>query len=322
MKANRLANQFALRVSAFNRDYFDERGEKPNHFVCPITLRDEPAELIKGHVFSQTLPGCSGKWVPQRKDVDNVFSAVESDFQAAIRAKSNSIDEIMSDKKLYKQIRPKFELNGSPVNAGFHKSGRGKKHSADFIAHLPASEIGDKLFVTIDSIVERDDCAAAFVCALQSAHLTMFELLGYSYVYSYPGNFLAGVLNSYVQQAASDRASRVLLAETFRTEYLNMVIPLEEFTSTPPFEGTLEDKKLLTVVGQDGVQHATGIVVRFASEFLIVLLPSEKSKQGKYFKLLMEPMDSITFHVTQIETRDRRITQVFPTSQFMKIQIR
>ena len=145
--------KLSLRVDEFNKDYFRERREKPQFFVCPITLRDEQAELIKGHVFSQSLPGCAKKWVPQRKDVDNVFSAVESEFHAAVRAKNVTIEEIISDKKLYKQIRPSFELNGTPVKGAFHAKGSKKNRQVDFVAQLPACEVGEDSSVNLLSLI-------------------------------------------------------------------------------------------------------------------------------------------------------------------------
>ncbi len=315
-------NQLARRIGEFNKDYFENRGETPIHFVCPITLKDEQAELIKGHVFSQSIPRCTRTWVPQRKDVDNVFSAVESEFHAAINARTASIEEIISDKKLYKQIRPSFEFKGAPVKGAFHRNGPRKNHPVDFVAHLPASEVGEKSSVTIDSIIERDDCAAAFICALQSAHLTMFELLGYSYVFSYPGQYLAGILNEYVRQSSSDKASKIRLAQAFHSAYAQMVVPLDKIPKNTPFEGTLNDKKLLTMVAPNGSQYATGIATRFDDEFLIVLLPSDKSKREQYAQTILEPMECLTFHVAQIETRNRRIATVLPSPELMTIHFR
>jgi hypothetical protein len=320
MKADSMNDQLRRRVAEFNDDYFDERGKRPRNFVCPVTLLDEPTELIKGHVFSQSLPGCRRTWVPQRKDIDNVFSTVEADFHAAINARSVSIDEIMADKKLYKQIRPTFEFNGARVKGGFHRMGRKKDNQVDFVAQLPIAEVGEKSSVTIDSIIERDDCAAAFICALQSAHLTMFELLGYSYVFSYSGQFLAGILNEYAQRTANDKASKIRVAESFHSTCMQMVVPLEATSEKLPFQGTLDDQKLLTVIDSIGRQYATGIVTRFASEFLIVLLPSGKDVCEKYMQSLLHPIDSIKFQIARIETHNRRIARVIPAPQTMTIQ--
>ena len=233
-----------------------------------------------------------------------------------------SIDELLSDKKLYKQIRPTFEFDGSPVKATFQRVVPRKKNKPDLVAYLPASEVGDEASVTVDSIIDRDDCAAAFVCALQSAHLTMFELLGYSYVFSYPGSFLAGVLNDYVQKSSSDKASKIQLAETFHARYMNMVVPMDAVAEQLPFEGTLSDKKLLTVVDGGGKQYATGVVTRFADEFLIVLLPAGKDTRDRYLRMLDKPMEAVSFHLTQIETVSRRIKNVIPTPQLMTIRVR
>ena len=133
---------------------------------------------------------------------------------------------------------------------------------------------------------------------------------------------MAGILNKYVQQSANDKASNIRVAKSFHSTYLQMVVPLEAFPDESPFEGTLQDGKLLTVIDSVGRQYATGVVTRFSSEYLIVLLPSGKDDCDEYLQSLLSPMDSIKFHIVQIETLNRRIARVIPASKKMAIQMR
>jgi len=61
-------------LQRLNADYTRVTGKPVRHFVCPITLEDDPnSELCDGHILNAAIRKASRKTVIQRKDVDGYF---------------------------------------------------------------------------------------------------------------------------------------------------------------------------------------------------------------------------------------------------------
>lgn len=68
-------------LDAIRADFKGFHGRDFRHFICPITLRDEPCELMDGHILNEAFVTARRMTVIQRKDVDNYFgSSIERDF--------------------------------------------------------------------------------------------------------------------------------------------------------------------------------------------------------------------------------------------------
>ena len=77
--------ELAKRIEDCRADYAAVYGQSCENFFCPILLKGEKAELIRGHIVNEPLKS-SSEWVPQRKDVDGFYgSVVEPEFIAIIQ---------------------------------------------------------------------------------------------------------------------------------------------------------------------------------------------------------------------------------------------
>ena len=66
--------ELAKRIEDNRADYRLVKGEPFDHFFCPILMRDEPAEMCRGHIENNAFAGKI--WIPQRRDVDNFYGSV------------------------------------------------------------------------------------------------------------------------------------------------------------------------------------------------------------------------------------------------------
>jgi hypothetical protein len=320
--------QLATRIKIFNEDYLQATGRLVTNFVCPITLLDEPVELIKGHVVSQSLKNCSRVWVPQRKDVDGAFSSVESDLQGAIDVRGRTTDEIVTDKKLYQLANPKIEFQGKEVKHRIKavkeqtnsETTESKSNSeVDLIAYLPKDEVKDANHIDVALVIERDDCAAAFVSALQAAHLTMFHLLGYYYVFSYSGNRLRTILNDYFAKAPNKKRERIALAKEMHRKLMRMSIPLV-FPGDPIFSGTVADKKFLMIIDESGRDYAWGIIVRFKDDYFAVPLPVSDETAEQYDLMMTGSLEQLLVRPAHLDIENRRLKDVAVAAEISTLQ--
>src|SRR5690349_2210942 len=75
-------------LALLNKNYLAVTGKPAQHFVCPITLKDEPGgELCDGHILNGSISQASRKTVVEYKDVDNYFgTTIEPDLVAVLNA--------------------------------------------------------------------------------------------------------------------------------------------------------------------------------------------------------------------------------------------
>lgn len=71
----------AENTARFSANYKEVARDSPRGLICPITLKDTPfRELCVGHILNQGLQHASRLTVPQRRDLDNFFGAIEADL--------------------------------------------------------------------------------------------------------------------------------------------------------------------------------------------------------------------------------------------------
>ena len=298
------------RIALFNSDYEDLTGEQVSNFLCPIRRTDEPGELIKGHVISQTLENCSRVWVPQRGDVDGVFGSVEAEFHKHFAARIEDPIDLLTDKKAYKQVNPKIELKGVELRSYYDASQRvaGSNIEVPFIVEVPLKHVEDKNHVDVEIVIDRDDRAVAFLSALHSAHLTMFHLNGYTYALGPAGLFIADILNDYCTKAMSlSRTKRIELAKEYHASHEGMHVSLG---NAGGLKGTVDDKHFLSVWTENGICYAWGIIVRFNSDLIVVFMPIAPDTQVFYFDQLDGKFSQLNVKITRMIGSKLRINQI------------
>src|SRR5438132_7497519 len=69
-------------ITRFRDDYFSCADERPNGFVCPITLKDVSVDrLCAGHILNYALGAASSHKVIQSADIDNYYGGtIEPDL--------------------------------------------------------------------------------------------------------------------------------------------------------------------------------------------------------------------------------------------------
>jgi hypothetical protein len=67
-------------------DYARMNGAPFQHFFCPMLMKDEPAELILGHVVNEKFKDVPEYKIIQRGDIDSWYgSMLEGDFLTLVR---------------------------------------------------------------------------------------------------------------------------------------------------------------------------------------------------------------------------------------------
>lgn len=228
----------ATKLETLRSDYREVVGEPFQNFYCPILFRDEATDLCKAHLVNQAFTGSSAKWTIQRTDVDNFFGSIfESDF-VAIRHKGKSVESFFDDPSSVKTLRPQTYVNGKQVEH-YVSSGpiphehvevriQGSKRTVKLGLKMQPSELlgSDRMFLEVG--IEKDCRLSALVSILKSAHLILFEMLGYQYALSAGGQF-AGytILGKFFMQNRGLSKEEILSnAPTYFAEYRSLVRPV------------------------------------------------------------------------------------------------
>jgi hypothetical protein len=189
----------AFRLENHRADHANITGQPFQHFFCPILFADEDTELMQGHVINEGFKGSPGTWAVQRKDVDNFFGAFfESDYLLSQRMTGKRVLDFFFDKVLFRLARPELYFEGRNLHyfLRFGKD-RTKPVPNDFVT-LDITHNGQEVQLCIrndgltetpsvqhlDFVTVKDLRLPAFVSLLKAAHLSMFSLFGYRYVYS------------------------------------------------------------------------------------------------------------------------------------------
>ena len=277
-------NEIQAKLAELNSDYTQITGQPFQHFSCPILFVDEDTELCKAHIVNQAFPNSSSKWTVQRKDVDGFYGTFfESDFVDLINYKENgSPDKALVDKSLGRRYAPRilvddvtvgyypasgdipedftpvlFERNGKTILLGL------KMHPND-VDHLSEHEWALE--------VSRDVRLPALVSLIKSAHLTLFEILGYQYTRSSGGHFVGSdILGKFFIQSQGKRRAEVLEdARDYFGKYANMVRLIQE--SGYILRGTIDDGWLF-VCNDKGLPWAFVVIIKTSGLLHAVLIP-------------------------------------------------
>ena len=277
-------------VERLRADYETVIGSPFAHFYCPILLEDSRAELCMGHLVNKVIPNSNRKQIVQRKDVDGFYgSLVEKSFSTLIRGKKAGVWHAFFDKALSSDLRPTFEVNGRAVDHYVVKKNRSsidpvvkmENASGEFIN--VAFKVSNELQLDqsrVQLVVDRDYLPEATAALLKAAHLTMFSLLGYRYVFHPAGYTLAKILQRFYLDARklSRKKQRDAAAKYF-PPHSGMILPLVKYNSDL-IKGTVDDRRVLACCGSSGHPYAMGALIRTGDDMHIVFLPPDRPESA------------------------------------------
>lgn len=113
----------------------------------------------------------------------------------------------------------------------------------------------------------------SFVSLLKSAHLTLFELLGYQYAISAGGHFVGKDIlgRFFLEQFGSSKAEALASAEDHFSEFYAMVRPVLDCPDW--FTGTVLDGRMLICRGDTGIIWGMIVLVPIMDKLHGVVLP-------------------------------------------------
>lgn len=273
-----------VKLDKLREDYAQNSGHPFKYFYCPILYKDENKPLCMAHIINTVFPNSARAWTVQREDVDNFYgSKFESDFTVIKHSGKYSPDEVFSDKHLSKSLKPKILLNGNPVDyyytennipdqfspAIIDKNGQTAKFALKMSPKAVLAEIDSDWKIDIS----KDLRLPALVSLIKSAHLTLFEMLGYNYVLSAGGNFVGQqIIGKFYEQNKSKEKAEVLEnALIFFRDFAHMVRPLQ--SNNLGFQGTISDNQLLVCRDVNNNIWALIVFIRINQDLHAVLIP-------------------------------------------------
>lgn len=306
-------------------DYAAIEGKPFNHFYCPILFRDEDVPLCQAHIINKAFAGSSRAWTIQRMDVDNFYgSNFESDFEVLQYGKGlqfgqgSELEEIFMDKELHKKFGPKILVDDKQVEFFVAQGTVPEQYTAvEFEKDGHTITIGLKMAPqTVLSMqsgnwqidVSKDLRIASLVSIIKAAYLTLFEILGYRYVFSAAGDFIGRhILGEFFLQNQGKPKSVVKeSAFFFFSEFAHMVRPL--VSSGIDFQGSVTDMMFLVCWSSSGFPWAIIVFVRTGILLHSVMLPiSDRADMLHiYFDFLKNPSESISVRLCRLDQQQNQ----------------
>lgn len=272
------------RLALLNEDFESVVGSPFDHFYCPILFTDKPARLCRGHLYSRAFPNTARRWTIQRKDVDGFFGSLfEADFSDLKFKGVYPTYEFLLNRKLAKRVRARVKLDCQEVEYYPTKGPVPKDHVMAKL-DMPTGQIslGIKLHpdtakqmssVPLNITIEKDARLAAVVSLIRSAHLTLFDMLGYRWALSAAGHFVGhDILGKFFKEhIASKRKSTLQAAMDHFKEFSHMVRPLAP--KTEGLRGTISDGHMSLCKDPSAEPWGVVIYIRLADTFHAVLMP-------------------------------------------------
>jgi hypothetical protein len=277
------------RLERHRADHAAIFGQPFEHFFCPILFVDEDVELTRGHVINKEFKGAPGTWAVQRSDVDSFFGAVfEGDYLLSQRTIGKRVIDFFFDAVLFRLARPTLYFKGRELHyfLRFGKERGGK--APDGFLTLDIDHNGQEVQVCIrndgltetlsvqhlDLITIKDLRLAAFVSILKAAHLSMFSLFGYRYVYSEAGKLIGRDLLGAFYKAnrhIEDKRQIQENALAFFKPYRFMVAPVPRGSTN--MGGSITDRIFELCAGSTQLPWGLIIYVKTSDLVSAVMLP-------------------------------------------------
>lgn len=302
----------ATRVEVLRSDFEEVTGAPFEHFYCPILYRDEPVELCKAHIVNRVFEGAPRAWTVQRKDVDNHFgSKFESGFTALADYEDIMAQGGLTEKRLPSQFKTRV-LAGSeeipyfsarkPPGPEFTPLRVSDRHPWIFLRRTP-DEVDGLLDDRWCIETTADLSVSVAVSLIKSAHLTLFDLLGYRYALSCGGHLvgaevLGSLFRATVSSSVRDAEEK---ARSILKEWAHVVRPMKG--GVWGVGGTITDRSLL--IAWTGSGNPWGAIVRVAFQGIdfAVLLPCSwrADEMATYLDFMRNGHEEIRVTIAQLD---------------------
>lgn len=270
------------KLQTLRSDYQEVTGKPFERFFCPILFRDEDVELCRAHIVNSAFADSCRRWTVQRTDVDSFYgSAFESDFVDLQYRGQHLTDDAIIDPLLSRKLRPKVHIGEEEVEH-FIANGPVPAHFTEVHVNGPSGPVRLGLKIHPDDAlntsawriaIEKDIRLAALVSTLKSAHLTLFEMLGYRYAMSAGGYFLGrNILGEFfLSNKGRSKGDIIANGMSHFREFANMMRPV--LNPPPDLRGTAADQ--FVFVCRSDVDAPWGIIVFIKTSHLVhsVLVP-------------------------------------------------
>ena len=278
------------RLNDLNADYKDVTGSEFKHFYCPILFSDEKATLCHAHIINKSLPDSDDSWTVQRADVDSFFGRhFESNFVLLKEKGLHSPDQVLINKHLAKQLKPRVFADNQPVEYYYPEGDVPKNHSLVKVFSQEESrvlalkrspeEMDSSLHHNWEVRIEHNLNLASLVSLIKAAHLTLFHMLGYRHPLSAGGHFVGKTIlgNFYLKCSKKKKEGVIKLAKSHFAEFANMVRPV--LNEPLKIKGTISDKYLYVWMYM-GKPWALLVFINIANYLHAVALPVFEDGEG------------------------------------------
>lgn len=272
-----------------NAQYTQLTGEPVKHFVCPITLRDDPtAELCGGHILNDAIQKASRATVIQYKDVDNHFgTTIEPELVNWLNLPVSTPEELIGRAKSLKIMGPCGEemeaFWGSPKSRERFQQIElykpdGSTFSTPFLRHHKLEPRRyNQMPIEWVMAVNTPSVDAAFV---KAAYLAMFRMFGYQWVRTPEGDKVRRHLAQFFTSGGRKQDAATCFAD-FRESNWVVVNGMMDKT-----KDTLEGGSLLFHFAEgrsrDGLMFGVSCLFHINNIMAVVTLPCH-NRDGHYF---------------------------------------
>lgn len=306
------------RIRVFNKNYEAVTGRLVSNFHCPILGVDEKTELIRAHIVPENQ-AVSNMWIPQRGDVDAFYGSIaEADFDVASRIISGDVSaEDLLLRKERRGPRMSVSLGGTelpyyfppntdnvPDNFTVGKLVYGNEEK-DIAFKIDESVLFGQELREFEMHVNHDSTPEMTATVLKSAHLTMFALMGYDWLFTSAGQMLSMILKKPFLDCP-DRSGKQLRRwlEEYFEKFVSMLRPIK-WNGQVNFKGTIFDRRCFACMGSSGRVWAIAVHVPMRSDLFSVFLPTAQDPMLEtYNSFLREPPFEISVRLLEAPKRD------------------
>jgi hypothetical protein len=279
-------NKFvAAELEKLREDFASINGTPFDHFYCPILFRDEDVELCRAHIINEAFDNSARDCTVQRSDVDSFYgSRFEADFVDAANYKKFTLSEILTDSALAKRFNARVLLDGKPIEH-FYPSGEiPRQFTRVQVGNLdPSLPLGLKMQPSAvmnaasrnwEIDVSRDVSLHMLVSTIKAAHLSLFKLLGYGYVFTASAYFVGRTVlgEFFLQNAQIPKREIMRSAIEFFGPNVHMVRPI--ISTTFGAQGTITDRIMFMCQGGSGNPWAFIVLVKTGDQMHGVMIPT------------------------------------------------
>jgi hypothetical protein len=324
--------QLRTKLEKLRVDYQQVKGYSFTHFFCPILFRDEDTPLCKAHIISQAFSNSSRKWTIQRKDVDEFYgSNFEAEFSSIQYKEDRSIGKTLVNKELYRKFSPKIFIDDNPID---YFIARGDIPN-QFTPVLFENDDGRTIFLglkmspgefepiegrKIEIEISKDVRIPSLVSLIKAAHLTLFEMLGYTYALSASGHFTGfEILGKFFWQNRDKPKTEIIeSARPFFREFTHMVRPIQE--NTLGIKGTATDRLLYLCRSVSGSPWAFIVFIRTSKLLHAVMIPllDDVDKAGLFYNFLQNDHEVLEASLCKFDNNQWEISKKTTRLQWPK----